>query len=174
MSAVLFLDIAGATGWALWEGASRVRNGTFRVPPGRYGRRLREFAFWLDGQLRVTRVGHLGIEAPVMRGDGLTNIDTIRLLNGLVAVAHMVAEGRDVARIAEENNQSIRAHFLGSARGERKQLKADTMAVCRALGWEPGDDNAGDALAGLHYTLHKYRYPHTLGSTALFAHRRSA
>ncbi len=174
MPGVLFLDIATATGWALWEGASRVRHGTYSIPGGRMGRRLRHFAFWLDGMLTVNQVGHLAIEAPLLRGDGKTNIDTIRLLHGLVSAAHIAAEGRDVGLVEEANIGTIRAHFIGTAHGKRAELKAKTMAICSALGWQPKNDNEGDALAGLHFTLHKHRYPHGLASTMLFARRPAA
>lgn len=171
---VLFLDIAAHTGWALWEGASRVRYGSFTVPAGRLGRRTRGFVQWLDGMMRVVKPGRVGIEAPLLRADGKTTLDTVYLLMGLATHAHTVAEGRDVAHVTDENIMQIRVHFIGTARGERQQKKAETIAVCKALGWDPKNDNEADALAGLHYVLHKYRYPHTLGSTALFAPRREA
>lgn len=171
MGGVLALDISTRCGWALWQGSARVLSGVYHVPQGRFGRRLHRFAWWLDALLAVNQVSHLVYEAPLLRQgpNSKTTIETVQLLMGLTGVACMTAEGRDVGEVEAANNQTVRAHFLGSARGDRKELKAKTIAVCRALGWDPKDDNEADALAVLHYTLHKHRYQHGLPSTAMFA-----
>lgn len=173
---VLTLDIASATGWACWEGPGRLRYGTYRLPAGgRMGRRLRAYGFWLDGMLSVTPVERLVYEAPLLRsvGENQTSIQTAQLLMGLVAVTCLVAEGRDIAIVEPANNQTVRAHFLGSARGRRDELKRRCIDMCRAYGWSPKDDNCADALAILHWTLHRNRYDHDLPATPLFGAGRA-
>lgn len=169
MGGVLALDIATQCGWALWEGPGRVRHGVYEVPNGRLGRRLQKFGFWLDGMLKVGKVGHLVYEAPLIRPRNGGGDPAALLLLSLAGTACLVAEGNDVAVVEPANNQTVRAHFLGSARGTREELKARAVEVCQQLGFDPKDDNAADALGVLHWALHKHRYPHGLPSSPLFA-----
>lgn len=149
---VLALDLATATGWAVWQpGDAAPRHGTCRLPKtGRdIGRFLHAFEGWLRPFLEAEAPWRVVFEAPILRA-GQTDIATARKLMCLAGVTEMVAHRAEVP-VFEQGNQDVRKHFIGNGKAPRKQAKDKTMRACRARGWHPRDDNAADALALLDY-----------------------
>lgn len=157
---ILALDIATRSGWAAGEGADNAPAfGTLVLPasvtPGDYGRR---FAAFRRGMVRLIAEHSprcIWFEAPLTFG-GDTNQHTMRMLIGLAAICEEVAETYEIECV-EANNQAIRKHFIGTARGNREELKAGVMRRCHEMGWDVCDDNQGDACALFDYARHRLR-----------------
>jgi Holliday junction resolvasome RuvABC endonuclease subunit len=86
------------------------------------------------------------LEAPLPRQARDTQ-ELARLLIGLAAVAQMVTFECGLPPAREEFPKNVRKLVLG--RGDAK--KEHVMQWCRGMGWNPADDNAGDALALLRW-----------------------
>ena len=69
----------------------------------------------------------------------------------LAGITELLALKHKVAFVAEAHNATVRKHFTGKGNAKSAELKAMTMAACRARGWAPVDDNEADALAILDY-----------------------
>ncbi|NIA72296.1 crossover junction endodeoxyribonuclease RuvC [Pelagibius litoralis] len=154
MTALLCLDLATSTGFAFWRpGANRIASGSFRLPrtgPD-VGWFVDEFEQRLSEMLGFHKPELVVFEAPLLRG-GQTSIDTARKLMGLAIMTEFVCRRAGV-KYLEANNASVRKHFIGKGRGERKQLKAMTIQACRERGWDPANDDEADALALLSYAV---------------------
>lgn len=166
MGPVLALDLASRLGWALWQAPGRVASGSLKLPGRGLGHDLCAYRDWLDAQLSATKCWGVVFEAPWIGPQ--TSQDTARKLMGLACVTEMVATDRQVTRIAEANNATVRKHFIGRGHGPRDELKALTVRICKAMGWAVRDDNEADALAVLHWCLHVWKVPHGLPATAMF------
>ena len=83
---------------------------------------------------------------------GHTNIDTLRVLAGLVA--HVESFGSALGiRTDAVNNTTWRRHFLGKMpRGSKtKDLKDYCIERCRQYGWKPKNSDEADALGILDW-----------------------
>lgn len=156
--AVLSLDLATATGWALWApGLDAPRSGTVKLPrTGEdVGRFLRAFDEWLRDFISLERPWRLVFEAPILT-TGKTDITTARKLMCLAGVAEMVAHRAGIP-CYEQRIAEVRKHFVGHGNLRRDAAKRAVLDACRARGWQPRDDNAADALALLDYVVHLWR-----------------
>ena len=143
---ILALDLATATGWALWASWGEVEYGTVRLPKTGedVGRFLLAFEGWLAPRLTEWKVELVVFEMPILPQP--TQMATLRKLYGLAGVTEMVAIRAGVD-VCEKNLSTIRKHFIGCGTGPREVMKRLTVEECRRRGWDPEDDNAADALA---------------------------
>lgn len=100
---------------------------------------------WFERFFTEHRPAGLIIEDTILPAD--TNILTIRRLNGLYGLAHMMAHRHGVRWIRGAAPSSVKKHFCGSGRPG----KDGVLEECRARGWAFSDDNEADALALLDF-----------------------
>jgi Holliday junction resolvasome RuvABC endonuclease subunit len=143
---VLALDIATRTGWAYGARGDKPLHGVLTLPTPALGIGATGAAF-NDGVadlLTVHQPARIVVEMPFFHAAG--SPITIETLLGLNMMAHVMAYRWDLA-IEKVPAVTCRKAMLGQTRfGGRKQGKDAVMAWCRAQGWTPHDDNAGDAL----------------------------
>ncbi len=161
--AVLALDMATTTGWAIatptavaaWPigllGAKGPIDGVTygSVKFGGNGRGLLflDFSRWLDRLVVSAGVGFTAVEAPVQA----RTMAAMRIAGGLAAVTEMICAFRGV-KSADVAPTTVKKHFSGTGTAKKQQI----MAVCDARGWLPQDNNAGDALAVLDWAIHSF------------------
>ena len=162
---ILALDIATRTGWAVGEIGGKPVFGTYRGDPEwGEGRIFSAFAEWLERRVEEFHVKQLFVEeayvprermrfvragqAVPRAGPGPVNMDVIRRLIGLRAVARMVAWEQQ-ARYEELGIGEIARHFTGHARwvGGRAGKKAATVRMARFYGFDVRNDDEADAVA---------------------------
>ena len=158
---VLALDLATNSGYAIGDhldtGVAPIV-GCHRLPKtGRdYGQFGEAFERWLRSLIEKHSVEFIVYETPILPAQ--TQIETLRKLYSLGTIAEMVA--RDLEIIIEETDmQTVRKHFIGVTRApkdvpqpkRRAWIKQRIMEKCREFGWNPLNDDEGDALATLHY-----------------------
>jgi len=147
---ILALDIASQTGWAYGAPGELPRAGTIRFAPpsssnGAVGRGLMR---WFSDFLKLNAVDAIYFEAPFdPRKMGMkTNMNTSRMLLGLVFTLETLAEAKGIYRLRETEVRDVRKHFLGrNPTGDAG--KVAVQARCRQLGWKFDSADAADALA---------------------------
>lgn len=167
---LLALDLATVTGYAVGDPELHERltaleaygrgdnakpfSGSHRIaPPGTpLGVFCIRYEDWLGDMLLVHQATHVVFEAPWVGGK--TSQDVARKLMGLAILTETVATRAKVPWIREANNASVRKHFIGKGRGDRKTLKRLTIEACQNRGWEPRNDDEADALALFDYACH--------------------
>lgn len=167
---VLALDVATCVGWAFGGAGDPPASGTFRCPStgDDSGRFLVGYAQWLTAKLRELGPKEVVFEAPILPRE--TNITTLRKLYSLAGITEFVCVLEGVS-CTEITAGEWRRSFLGPyypKGGRRDELKMAVIAACRALGWNPVDDNEGDALAILHVVL-SVRNPRYAAASAVAA-----
>ena len=167
---LLALDLATKTGFAVGnpdayqcvtplEAAAgsvpKPYSGVFTIAPPRtsIGEFMARYRDWLDDMITLHGVDKLVFEAPIITS-GRTSIDTARKLLGVAAVTEELAYRRGIPWVREGNNATIRKHFIGKGRGDRKDLKRLVLEQCRARGWEVDSEDEGDALALFDFGVH--------------------
>jgi hypothetical protein len=172
------LDVSKSkTGWAVdgvdeglpvhgvWEGADRRPND------------LAGFLYmeWLSRWIKEHRPDRIIVEAPLVGGQrhGIKQkMEITYPLIGLAWSTQAVARGYKIMN-ETVSVQTVRQHFLGT--GYPADPKNAVLQRCRLLGWEPEDDNAGDALAMWAWAKCTYDRSFRLETaTPLFAHRTGA
>lgn len=179
MSGVLFFDLARRTGFAHdGDGPGTPVAGVIELPRpvdddfGPVYSALRRKASALIYRCKPRVVGfESAVQAlDVMRGkDGKpkTNARTKRLLHGYVSTIECLAadlgiECRETAAI------TIKKFLTGNGHAD----KAAMMRMCRALGWDFGDDdNAADACAGWGHLSSLVDPAFSIGATPMFGRR---
>lgn len=155
---LLCLDLATRSGWSIWAPGEPVRYGSFRLPDGQYhdlGHRLLRYGNWLGQRISDERPQRIYYEAPWVGPQ--TSQDTVKLLFGLASMTAMLGAKTGVKTV-EQNNASVRKHFLGRANTTgRKEIKKRVMAACADIGWAPKNDDEADALALLDFAVHVER-----------------
>lgn len=153
----LALDISRSNTGACWDGHDgRPRAVSFSAPGGRkgsvgsgvdYGRSGAAYEQWLVDLITTIQPRRMAFEAPmqvIRPGDAkgwATSQDVVRLLFGLAFLTDTIAHRLDVP-VFEINAATARKSFAGNGHAK----KADIMAQCRRLGWEPKDEDQGDAM----------------------------
>ncbi len=146
----LVLDLATQLGWAEGIPGEKPAYGTHRLAP-EGSEPMAIFGGMIDflgRRLQAFRYKMVVYEAPLdPRFMGpRTNLNTARMLLGLPAIVEGVCYQCGVYNLREASVNDVRDHLLGY-RPKKKEGKAHVMAHLRSLGYEPQDDNAGDALA---------------------------
>lgn len=162
---ILYLDLAGILGWACGsdEGTPPVY-GVFKLPKTGedIGRYLCAYRDWLGPAVEELAPGEIVFESPFL--PKATTITTVRKLTGLAGVTEMVACDYKI-QVREANNWDVREHFVGVKMAprsvpkdeRRKWIKNRVVAECRKRGFRVADDNDADALAGLSFSLARYK-----------------
>jgi len=152
------LDLATRFGWAIWAPGEPVRYGSVRLPSAPHisiGDRYLRYANWLAQRIKDERPAKVYFEAPWVGPN--THQNTARFLMGLASSTHLICAKAGVITV-EANNQTTRKQFLGAAnRTMRADKKAAVMSACRLRGWEPKNNDEGDALAVLEYAATQER-----------------
>ena len=154
---ILALDLATKMGWAC--GPADPKDGkiiydTVRLAPVGAGADeiFAGMHKWIADRLTAFPPAVVVYEQPVAPStvQGHTNVSTIEITFGLAAIVRAVATilcvPRGFATISE-----VRKYFIGRGNLKSAEAKKQVMQKCRSLGYEPPDDNAGDALA-----LHRF------------------
>jgi Holliday junction resolvasome RuvABC endonuclease subunit len=148
---VLALDLATETGWALGRpGDLKPDSGTVRfASKGASHAAISGGALeWMIEFSKERACDEVVIEQEVRKKktwESSTDADDIT--RGLIFMARGVLFKRGVYRLTMAPVNTVRKFFLGDGSLEREQAKHRTVQRCTALGWEPADDNAADALA---------------------------
>lgn len=161
---ILTLDLASQTGWAyappsilrVWpRGVWRpgvvvppVVSGTHRIAPPKtaFGQFFAAFEDWLGDQIWLYRPDAVVFEAPLPHQ---SSQDAARRALGLVATTEKVCHQKGIRAVREQANNTVKKHFTGNGRAQ----KPDMLKACRDRGWNPTDDNEGDAQALLELAV---------------------
>jgi Holliday junction resolvasome RuvABC endonuclease subunit len=145
---VLALDLATRSGWAYGDHEQQPDHGTWLLPnEGPYGRRYVALENEMEDAIALHRPRFIAIEAALVIADRASE-----LLLGLAAHAQSTAYRASVdCKLVRVDD--AREAVLGRGRFPSGTAKLHVMNWCRAEGYDPGDDNAGDALVLLRYTL---------------------
>lgn len=165
---VLALDqSSSAIGWALGAPGSTPSFGTFVPPKAKEKEDYAPFLVaahdWLQEAIVEHGVTHLSFEEPFMPRAGVkwakkgprpfpvayveTNVHTLRKLYALAGIIEFVTAERAI-ECSESNIGRWRSWFLKGQPKPKgtKALKRAVMDRCAEYGWQPRNDNEGDAL----------------------------
>lgn len=156
MTRIVALDISkAACGAAMGSGADEAPRMVSRSLGGQtLGATGAAFGDWLRDLFLMEKPDCVAIEAPLVVSGPHASAAGVKLLMGLVAVAHVAAH-RAGARVVEANVQSWRKAILGN--GRPKDPKRAALDFCASVGWDAGGshDRAEAACvwawAHLHY-----------------------
>jgi hypothetical protein len=125
---------------------------------------------WLDVMIddRVGRVVFESSVASIMYGK-TTNIDTIKLLLGMIAHVEEMCVAR--VEVREARTADVRNFFIGS-NPKRAIAKPLVVKRCHELGWNVENDDQGDACALWAYQVSFLRPDLASSFTPLFQKRR--
>ncbi|RAI33730.1 hypothetical protein [Rhodoplanes serenus] len=154
--AVLGLDLASRTGWALGPAGAVPQSGTVVLKEKHEGREacFGNAIFWFndllggpDKPVLIVKESPFHLGAFAKRGN---SADAVMLTYGLHAVVEGIAH-RFGVRVVSVAAQTVRHHFLGKANcGDRKATKAAVVARAHLLGLLPKrsiDADRADAIA---------------------------
>ncbi len=150
MKAVLALDLATVSGWAVRRADGRVESGRedFGLRRGESsGARWRKCKTFLQSLYDATAFEAVHFEDCVILG-GAGQTQTARVYGGFVAVVEMFCEHRAIPYTMHRIG-AWKKRFTGNGAAK----KDDVIAVCRQLGFKPIDNNEADALGILHVAL---------------------
>jgi hypothetical protein len=154
--AVLALDLATKTGWALHKpGMERPFFGTLTLPLGtdRLGLcvdRLDEFLF---DQHVMHGLTDIAFEAQHIAGTKI-DMNVVYKLCGLGMHVEWFCYRIGITdRCFKVSIGTWRKHFIGDGRVARGEAKIKAIDECRRLGLNPPDDNAAEAFGILDYYL---------------------
>ncbi len=150
---ILALDLSTNTGWAAGEIGGRPLHGVIRLPSTKKDIGL--FAQFFETEVRVLlavqKPDRVVFESPILTGT--TRLATLRKLYGLAYHTELICLQRDIP-CSETHMQTARSTLgfkqlprsVKDKAARRKHTKSEIMRLCRAMGWEPADDNEADAL----------------------------
>ena len=146
--ALLALDLATTTGWALRPADGAITSGTVSFRPSRYdggGVRYLRFRAWLEGF--ASDAGAIGaIYHEEIRRHLST--DSAHVHAGLLATLTSWCEQRSIAYQGVPVG-TIKRFIAGKGNAD----KAAVIAAVKARGFNPADDNEADALAILLWAI---------------------
>lgn len=152
MKALLALDLATRTGWALLRSDGRVESGSvsfaLKGDEGQ-GRRYVRCRAWLV-EMKAAHPGLGEIVYETVMGHGAHNVIAGHVYGGLLATVQSFGEHHQIP-YRGFGVSTIKKRFAGHGNA----TKGDMIAQCRALGFSPVDDNEADAIALLHVALDK-------------------
>jgi hypothetical protein len=147
-SAILALDIATTTGFAIQSAGGAIVSGTVSFRPSRYdggGVRYLRFRSWLDSMLADAG----GID--VVHYEEIRrhlSTDSAHVYGGLLAILTAWCEQRSIAYQGVPVG-TIKRFIAGKGNAD----KAAVIAAVRARGFGPADDNEADAIAILLWAI---------------------
>jgi len=156
MLPILVLDLATRLGFAVMRngGNRQIVSGVHVVAKPRtgVGAFLAGYEDWLAQMLFDEVPAVVVFESPIM--PTTTTPEVLRKLIGLAGCTEKMCH-RDKITCYEARNSTVLKYFTGYGGGSREERKASVLAECRRLGFKPEDDNEADALAILHYAVHR-------------------
>jgi hypothetical protein len=168
---VMALDLATCAGWAVGHPGGTPISGSVRFasPGASHEAIFAKASQWMSAALVAHGPELVVWEAPLATSfrRGASNTNTTTLLYGLPAVIGAVAYLKGIYDIRKASTRDVRQHFIGqNPKGHiGKKL---VMRQCRAMGWNPIDDNEADALATWHYMCALIEPKLALAPTPLF------
>jgi Holliday junction resolvasome RuvABC endonuclease subunit len=148
----LALDISSRVGWVAFHRPGALAGiGTWHVPDSpRLGERFLWFERWLIGKCREHRPDVLAFEEPI-RGlpwrkagtDRYTTMPVQKLLQGLAAIAELVAAEIDCERCIEVPTSTAKKKLAGHGRADKTMM----IAAAIKMGIDVADEHQADALA---------------------------
>jgi hypothetical protein len=153
--AILALDIATTTGWALLDPRTPDRPylGSVRFPsdPGEIGRAAENMRQFLADRHQM----HGGLEHIVFEAQHVAGKMDMKVLNRLIGLATMVEwfAYRIDAKCYTVPIGSWRKHAFGTGHMKRDEAKRRAMEECRALSFDPTNDNEAEAFFVLDYYI---------------------
>lgn len=148
---ILFLDVATRTGWCAGRPGETPEFGSKRLAPEEAPpvAIVAHSQIFIRELIETYRPNVIIAESPVYSGGmkGKTNYKTTRLLQCLPWTMAATAYHEKVFDYREMSQAAIRKFVLGRKPTTGK-AKTEVMQAVRALGFDPEDDNASDALAG--------------------------
>lgn len=150
MKAILCLDLATTTGFAIRRADGRIESGevsfSLKKDEGQ-GRRYVKFRAWLlEVKTSHPDLGEIVYEQ--VMGHGANNVIAAHVFGGLLATLQAFGEHHGIA-YRGIGVSTIKKRFAGHGQATKK----DVIDQCRALGFNPGGDNEADAIALLHVAL---------------------
>lgn len=146
MSAVLALDLGTRTGYAILRDDSRVESGEVRLDlkanEGQ-GMRYVRFRQWLVEVKQAHELAEIVYEQ--VMGHGAFQVIAAHVYGGLLATLQAFGEHHQIA-YRGIGVTTVKKQFAGSGNAD----KADMVAQCKALGFNPAGHNEADAIALLH------------------------
>lgn len=110
---------------------------------------------WIIDRSRLDHIDIIAIEAAIHPGAWKGEWDAEKqkvvnkqdpmsglILSKLVTIVEYIADKKDIPTV-DANVQTVRSKFLGHGRPSEPKRRA--MAMCRALGWEPNNQDQSDA-----------------------------
>ena len=150
MKAILCLDLATTTGFALRRADGRIESGevsfSLKKDEGQ-GRRYVKFRAWLV-EMKQAHPELAEIVYEQVMGHGAFQVISAHVFGGLLATLQAFGEHHGIA-YRGIGVSTIKKRFAGHGRAS----KGDVIAQCKALGFSPGGDNEADAIALLHVAL---------------------
>ncbi len=149
MKYTLALDLGTNTGWAMGHGTGLIASGTQSFKPRRFdggGMRFLRFRQFLD-QMRLDNSPTSGIAKVVFEEvRAHQGVDAAHVYGGLMATLTAWCEEKGIPY------EGIPVGTIKKAAcGKGNANKEAMIEACRALGYDPVDDNEADA-------IHLYRY----------------
>ena len=150
MKAILCLDLATTTGFAVRRADGRIESGevsfSLKKDEGQ-GRRYVKFRAWLV-EMKQAHPELAEIVYEQVMGHGAHNVIAAHVYGGLLGTLQAFGEHHGIA-YRGIGVSTIKKRFAGHGRAS----KGDVIAQCKALGFHPGGDNEADAIALLHVAL---------------------
>jgi len=154
---VLALDVATSTGWcfgATSENMPHYGSIRFAEPGATLGQIMAGGLGWFVDFVKVNQPDLIVCEASnAHHMAGKTTLKTIQVLIGLPAMFEGLAWRLGIKDVREVTTKECRDYFIGS-NPRRDVAKPMVIAKCRALGYEPQDDDAADAISLWEYQRH--------------------
>lgn len=155
VGAIIGLDLATATGWAVARPEEAPRFGTHDLP--KTGQDVGAFAvafgIWLEAMLVAEQPQVVVYEQPSIFAK--TTPATVIKLNGLAYDAERICKLRRI-RCYSVNPSRLKKFFAGNGRAQ----KQDMIDIARREGWLVLDDNAADACAVWAWGVHCFAPDH--------------
>ena len=150
MKPILALDLATRTGWAIRRADGRVESGSvsfaIKADEGQGRRYVKARAWLVEMKQAHPDLGEIVYET--VMGHGAHNVIAGHVYGGLLATVQSFGEHNQIP-YRGIGVSTIKKRFAGHG----KATKGDMIAQCRALGFNPSDDNEADAIALLHVAL---------------------
>lgn len=145
---ILALDVATKTGWAVgYNSPEDITYGTKHFTDvhhfGALGAALSGF---IADMVHDHRPDIIAMEKPWLMRNNVA-----RRLNGMCFMVEVVAHNLGIP-FREFAPMSIKKHWVGSGRADKKQM----LAAAKLRGYLPEDDNQADAIALLDLTVQEY------------------
>jgi hypothetical protein len=107
---------------------------------------------WVKRRTDLDLPDYVFIEAPIpaVAMQGRTNANAVAMLWGLAACIAGTFRARNIP-VRRCNIQAVRKRFIGHGNLKGDEAKRQTVALCRALGWDPPNHDSADAAAVWNY-----------------------